>query len=160
MPHYRNGQPARVGDLVFGQGYNVPRPIAGLVTEFNEAETCNLQVAYVDPIFLARPNSPPRIAPPDVQASYVDAEGKQWGVRIGIEYGEARNFMPLHGDDLFAFIRSETWPKGMAEVLVPLSEHVLRTIEGALETAYRRAWRRCFDAMDQESAKERADTQP
>jgi NDP-sugar pyrophosphorylase family protein len=47
MPHYRNGEEAKVGDLVKGRGYNVQHEIIGKVVNVRPGESCTLPVAYV-----------------------------------------------------------------------------------------------------------------
>jgi hypothetical protein len=47
MPHYRDGTPANVGDIVRGRGYNIKHEIIGKVIAISEASSCNLQVACV-----------------------------------------------------------------------------------------------------------------
>jgi hypothetical protein len=39
MPHYADGTPARVGDMVQGKGYNYPE-IVGTVIAVREGESC------------------------------------------------------------------------------------------------------------------------
>jgi hypothetical protein len=46
MPHYADGTPARVGDMVQGKGYNYPE-IVGTVIAVREGESCTLDVAFV-----------------------------------------------------------------------------------------------------------------
>lgn len=46
MPHYADGTPAKVGDVVVGQGYNVKCVIAGVVTHVRKGASCTLTVAY------------------------------------------------------------------------------------------------------------------
>jgi len=48
MPHYKDGTPAQVGDLVKGRGYNIKHEIIGKVVRVQRgAEHCNLEVACV-----------------------------------------------------------------------------------------------------------------
>jgi hypothetical protein len=50
MPHYKNGVPAEVGDLVKGQPYNTPHEIVGTVIQITEGtDCCNCIVAFVEP---------------------------------------------------------------------------------------------------------------
>ncbi len=50
MPHYHNGELAKIGDHVGGKGYNVKGPITGIVVGVVEGEeSCNLRVAYLRP---------------------------------------------------------------------------------------------------------------
>lgn len=54
MPHYRDGTPAKVNDVVRGTGYNIkdakgqPKAIVGTVVGIvPDSATCNIQVAHV-----------------------------------------------------------------------------------------------------------------
>ena len=50
MPHYKDGTPAKVGDVVHGRGYNVTYPITGVVVHVQpEQQACNLKVAHARP---------------------------------------------------------------------------------------------------------------
>lgn len=49
MPHYKDGTPAKYGDIVKGRGYNVKHEIVGKVVGLTlGTNTCNIQVAHVD----------------------------------------------------------------------------------------------------------------
>lgn len=52
MPHYRDGTPARAGDIVKGVPYNTGgREVVGVLTYFNPgASACNCRVAFVDEV--------------------------------------------------------------------------------------------------------------
>lgn len=52
MPHYKDGTPAKPGDIVMGRGYNVKREIVGVVQHVSPGATCNLQVNHVQRISL------------------------------------------------------------------------------------------------------------
>lgn len=83
MPHYKNGMPASIGDIVKGKGYNVPHEIIGKVLEISEkSDNCNLTVACVakDSMFL-------RAYPIDEPGTIRYSE-----VRATIEYGQADQF--------------------------------------------------------------------
>lgn len=75
MPHYRTGEPAEVGDIVKGTGYNVKHEIIGKVIKVVEAASCNIQVAYVgiDTRVYHDPHNVPYVA-------------------AGIEYGACKDF--------------------------------------------------------------------
>ena len=47
MPHYKDGTPAQVGDIVRGKGYNVPHEVVGRVMRVTADKHCNLTVACV-----------------------------------------------------------------------------------------------------------------
>jgi hypothetical protein len=36
MPHYKDGTPAQIGDVIKGKGYNVPHEIIGVLTEIRQ----------------------------------------------------------------------------------------------------------------------------
>ena len=47
MPHYKDGSPAKVGDMVRGKPYNTPHEVTGVVTLVTPGqESCNLKVAF------------------------------------------------------------------------------------------------------------------
>ena len=84
MPHYKNGTPAGVGDIVKGKGYNVPHEIIGKVLEVSEkSDTCNLTVACVTRESMILKPDPTNV--PGSQISYTE-------VRATIEYGQADAF--------------------------------------------------------------------
>ncbi len=84
MPHYKNGTPAGVGDIVKGKGFNIPHEIIGKVLEIVEgSDACNLHVACV--------TRESMILKPDP----TDALGSQINyteVRATLEYGQADAF--------------------------------------------------------------------
>jgi len=104
MPHYRDGTPAQIGDLVRGTGYNVKhadgsrRVIVGHLMQLTQAESCNVQVAYTSVEWL-----PAEFRLPDFK-SFVEApgvlvrafstpEGTRFArVHVSIEYGQADEF--------------------------------------------------------------------
>lgn len=47
MPHYKDGTPAEVGDVVKGKGYNVKHEIIGKVVAVKPSDSCNLEVECV-----------------------------------------------------------------------------------------------------------------
>ena len=47
MPHYKDGSPAELGDLVRGKPYNTPFEVIGLVVSIRPGtDTCDLTVEY------------------------------------------------------------------------------------------------------------------
>src|SRR5690242_20281314 len=100
MPHYKDGTPAEIGDLVRGRGYNVKREISGVVCGVKEAETCNLVIAHMVPtvpgdngsIVQAGPSSKKDEAGNDTITTTVAF------VRIEHEYGEAAAFEKIVDD--------------------------------------------------------------
>jgi hypothetical protein len=49
MPHYADGTPAEIGDLVKGKPYNTDREIVGTLMQVTEGtETCNCIVAFAE----------------------------------------------------------------------------------------------------------------
>jgi NDP-sugar pyrophosphorylase family protein len=83
MPHYANGEEARVGDTVKGKGYNVKHEIVGKVVNVRKGESCTLSVAYV--------GEKSKVMVPlgeDVNNSF------QGGVTatVDIEYGDTKGF--------------------------------------------------------------------
>lgn len=50
MPHYSDGQIAKLGDLVKGKPYNFPHEITGVVVGVvPDSESCNVRVAFTRP---------------------------------------------------------------------------------------------------------------
>ena len=47
MPHYANGEPAHVGDVVKGRCYNTHGTVLGILATVKEGETCNCEVQVV-----------------------------------------------------------------------------------------------------------------
>jgi len=84
MPHYKNGTPAGVGDIVKGKGYNVPHEIIGKVLEIVEgSDACNLHIACVSKESMVLKAVP--LDPSSPLVSYSE-------VRATIEYGQADAF--------------------------------------------------------------------
>lgn len=47
MPHYEDGTPAQLGDIVQGKPYNTPYEVVGPVVSITpDVEACNCQVAF------------------------------------------------------------------------------------------------------------------
>jgi len=102
MPHYKDGTPAKVGDVVRGKGYNVKGPdgqlkeITGVVVHINPgSESCNLQVEFVE---ISR--MPDGFSWPDLKLFRLwegvrimnDAGGGHSIVTRGMDYGETAHF--------------------------------------------------------------------
>ncbi len=84
MPHYKNGMPAGVGDIVKGRGYNVPHEIIGKVLGIVEgSDACNLTVACIAKNSMVLRSIPEGSVNMGVQYSEV---------RATIEYGQADAF--------------------------------------------------------------------
>lgn len=81
MPHYQDGTPAQIGDIVKGQGYNVKHEIIGKVLDIKEETSCNLTLVCISQ---------------DSQV-YVGDGKKTWGWKIDptIEYGECAKFVKI-----------------------------------------------------------------
>jgi hypothetical protein len=47
MPHYRDGSPAKVGDVVVGETYNRKGKHLGIVKEVKPGDTCNCTVGLL-----------------------------------------------------------------------------------------------------------------
>lgn len=76
MPHYKNGQEAKVGDRVRGRGYNIKAEIEGLVLKVVPGATsCNLAIGVV-------------------AASWDGLEDKGFAEHITTEFGQADAFDP------------------------------------------------------------------
>jgi len=101
MPHYKDGTPAKVGDVVRGKGYNVKGPdgklaeIIGQVLSVTPgAENCNIQLAYFKSKVL-----PADFRYPDYELFstnrgilIVGHDGNWFSVQADIEYGQADQF--------------------------------------------------------------------
>lgn len=48
MPHYKDGQEAKVGDIVRGKGYNILHEVTGPVVAVKPGDTCNIEVGVAD----------------------------------------------------------------------------------------------------------------
>ena len=96
MPHYANGQEAKVGDVVIGKGYNVSHIIIGKVVNVRPGDSCTLSVAHVDAQSLLYFAGDP--AQPFAQCH----------VQPSIEYGDTRSFSPM-SDEV-------TWSDGKNEL--------------------------------------------
>jgi hypothetical protein len=88
MPHYKDGSPAQVGDLVKGKPYNTPREVVGeIVSIIPGTESCNCQVAFVERVH------------PEARDFYVEAlrlarsaDGDLIFVTVKVDYGETKAF--------------------------------------------------------------------
>lgn len=54
MPKYRDGQEARVGDVVFGRVDHRPYPVLGIVSALDDDEELNTQIISLLGILVAR----------------------------------------------------------------------------------------------------------
>lgn len=102
MPHYKDGSPAQVGDIVFGAGYNVKHPIVGQVLHVQQnSETCNLQVVHIEEISIADLNKTQVVYEAQRAGTLLFNKTTENGetvpvfFRPGIEYGETRAFSLL-----------------------------------------------------------------
>jgi hypothetical protein len=96
MPHYSDGMPAELGDIVTGKGYNIKdefgqlKDITGFVHNITpNAETCNIQILMLEPLNLEDVNEmvyDPKYAPHNL----IVLAGKFY--RIDIEYGQTDHF--------------------------------------------------------------------
>lgn len=92
--HYKDGTPAKLGDLVKGTGYNVKHEIQGVVTGLKAEDSCNISIAHLVPIVfpqtgcLVGTGSSTEIGPDNVK-KYVTTSAL---LTINTEYGEAKNF--------------------------------------------------------------------
>ena len=104
MPHYQNGQLARVGDIVKGKGYNLKdeegqlREIVGQVVGIiPHADACNIRVAVLE----ARPllfndDAIEGQCYPDVPYPYIHQHGQTaLNLAVVIEYGQCDHFLPI-----------------------------------------------------------------
>lgn len=100
MPHYRDGTPAAIGDVVRGKGYNVKGPdgnlaeITGVVVHIAEgATTCNVQIARVviekTPADFRWPDHKFFVQRPEIHFA---GPGQDHTVRLDIEYGQCDHF--------------------------------------------------------------------
>jgi len=48
MPHYADGTPAQVGDVVRGTGYNIKKEITATVTDVRPGDSCTLTVQFME----------------------------------------------------------------------------------------------------------------
>jgi hypothetical protein len=90
MPHYMDGSPAKIGDMVVGKGYNVPGNITGVVVGIvPDSESCNIRVAHI----LYR-EVPADYKPTDGERVYTHTYGQPGiALKIDIEYGETKQFI-------------------------------------------------------------------
>lgn len=109
MPHYQDGTPARVGDVVRGKGYNVRGPdgqlreiIATVLQVTPGSDHCNVQLAYLDVVELAADVRLPQcehFEPKGLLHSdyHTDPKAPRHRlVRARLEYGEAGHFTLVH----------------------------------------------------------------
>lgn len=98
MPHYKDGSPAKVGDIVRGKGYNLKdedgelREIIGTVVQVTPgASSCNVQVLVTElrePPANYQPDEPNAFMP---QNAYLLPGQNQYAVHV-LEYGQADHF--------------------------------------------------------------------
>ena len=98
MPHYADGTPAKIGDVVTGKGYNVKEPIAGTVVGVVEgSESCNLRVAYLAAAFVRAADSDYDRAKPTghvisgANLTVIDSVPLQ----VLMEYGDTKGFTKI-----------------------------------------------------------------
>jgi hypothetical protein len=94
--HYKDGTPAKVGDLVRGIGYNIKHEIQGIVVGCVASDTCNIQVAHVQndgpydgTLVFSGPTPDP--AGPNENGIPRTVPTLTY-LRVAREYGEAKNF--------------------------------------------------------------------
>jgi len=101
MPHYKDGTPAKVGDVVRGKGYNVKGPdgqlkeITGIVVHVQPGPTCNLQVAFAEVSELPEGFTWPDgnlFRSHDGLRIVSKEDGRYSVVRQQVEYGETAHF--------------------------------------------------------------------
>ncbi len=110
MPHYKDGTPAAIGDIVRGKGYNV-KDRDGNLAEFvgtvvgitPGSSSCNIQVAYV-----VYKETPADFASWSKMYEFFDQKGvigcganggkdaKSVMARVSLEYGQCDHFELLH----------------------------------------------------------------
>jgi hypothetical protein len=89
MPHYKDGTPVELGDIVKGTGYYVKHEIIGVVLSVNpKTEQCNLSVAHLEVIRGPEQVGEQLIAMP----AYFGEERKTVFVKISTEYGQTDAF--------------------------------------------------------------------
>jgi hypothetical protein len=88
MAHYKDGSPARVGDLVKGKPYNTHHEVVGEVVSISPGrEICNCQVAFVERF---EPEAPSFYAKSVIVPGNATGELIILGVRV--EAGETKAF--------------------------------------------------------------------
>lgn len=95
MPHYADGAPAQIGDMVFGKPYNTPREVVGtLVSITPGTESCNCQVAFVEVSEAETLFKGPFGG--DCQFTGINtADGRRLAARVKTDYGETRAFTKI-----------------------------------------------------------------
>lgn len=100
MPHYADGQLAKIGDHVVGRGYNVKEAISGIVVGvIEDSESCNLRVAFLKPSDLrkAHPTDSYNCAKPlgliggcghTIVIDHIPLD-------VGMEYGDTKGFSKI-----------------------------------------------------------------
>jgi len=87
MPHYKDGTPAQIGDLVKGKPYNTPREIVGQMISITPgSESCNCLIAFVEVLSGGFPVGP--------LSAYVaqGSDGRKVLVIPRTDYGETKAF--------------------------------------------------------------------
>ena len=88
--HYKDGTPAKLGDIIKGHGYNVknedgtPKELTGIVIGLSGGDTCNLRLGYD---FADTAGYTPQDT-----ASILDGRYNLVQVRCQMEYGETKAF--------------------------------------------------------------------
>jgi hypothetical protein len=99
MPHYADGSPAQLGDVVMGKPYNTPEVIVGKIVSITPGvESCNCQVAFLELIenfteFIAKQPSPIVFA--KAQRNNGDGTWTTVGLLPRTDYGETRAFRKI-----------------------------------------------------------------
>jgi hypothetical protein len=89
MPHYKDGTPAQVGDLVKGKPYNTPREIVGEVISVTPgSESCNCMVAFVE---VLPDGSPIPLGPVSAYVAQA-SDGRKVVLIPKTDYGETKAF--------------------------------------------------------------------
>lgn len=97
MPHYHNGELAKIGDHVGGKGYNVKGPITGIVVGIVEgAESCNLRVAYLRPAAITLPDSGGKPTGRTIEYGRFAISIESVPLVLEIEYGDTKCFKKLN----------------------------------------------------------------
>ena len=101
MPHYSDGTPATVGDLVSGKPSNFGRTVVGEVIQITAGDTCNCIVAFVDAVEIPNKLNGHQ-ALKTLSTTRNNAEGHPEQVTYALipsyDYGETKAFTKVGGN--------------------------------------------------------------
>ena len=96
MPHYKDGTPARIGDIAFGRGYNETKDkgACGTVTAIRAGESCNMNLTYLTLVDMDKISAGQAFTAVDVEVE--PGVFKRMAAVVRTEYGAIQEFVKVN----------------------------------------------------------------